>query len=387
MRSLLFLLLTQLFAWPVAAQGRLEGPGALFPVQDLAGRPGVANVVEQALVKALAERTELVDAEVLRNAQRRLRLRDPAAAPPASLERLAEASGADWLLAVTLHRASESEVSRATRAFAGPSATSNWAPRVPQITLAASLYQAGKDEAGNDTVVLAWAGFAAASGLDQRRVLGLGIIDDSEELARQAATRLLDGVLTTSASAKPAPGHPSRTGFRRAAGPVAIGPVAIGPVAVVPFRGIVERDATRAAATVADLALAVLFAEEVEVLSPGIVRDVLRREEVEVRGEVRRDVRAALAKAGARTILTGTVESWAIQGSVEPNPHVALGARLVDAKTGAILWIDGVDRQGSDFEAAFGTGGIHARGALAQSLMNSLIRGMLNDKNETGDGP
>lgn len=365
-----------------------HGTGGLLPIQDRVGDPAVAASVEDALRRTLASRAQLVDPVRLRDAQRRLRLRDASQASPAALARLGELTGAGWFFSATVHQATERRLTRASQAFvsdrpaAGP---------VPQITLSALAIRLrsgapGTGAARPGDAELAWAGFAAASGLDGRRMLGLGVVDDPELLARRVAEHLVETfvreIAAGPASADPAP--PDLGGFRRR--PISVED--LGRVALVPFGSVTERHATRAGETSSGLALAVLYRSGAELVLPGRVNQVLRRRGVLPRGEIDAEARAALrADAGADSILTGTVEAWEVGGlGAEPEPRIAFSARLIDAGSGSILWWNGQDRRGWDRSRLLGSGRIHAAGRLAEDMMQSLVAGLVSPRRDGRTG-
>ncbi len=353
---------------PAPDPGGRRGPGGLLPLQDRVGNPRLAAVVEEALRDLLAESHALVDPRRLRDAQRRLRLRDPGQAAPEALARLGELASAEWFFSATLHQAISGRASRASRAYVTGRATGP----VPQIVLSA---QAVRLSAG--APALDWAGFEAASGLDGRRLLGRGVIGDLEPLALEAARRLVEAFERDRPSGAARPGvRPARGGYLRR--PIDAG----GAVAVVPFHSVTERDATLAGETVTELAHAVLYRSGARLVLPGLVNDVLRQRGTLLRGEVDAGAREELRRrGGAELILTGTVEAWELRGSsAEPEPHVGFSARLLDAESGAILWWNGQDRRGWDRSRALGLGRVHASGALAEEVMGSLVASFLPEE-------
>jgi TolB-like protein len=282
---------------------------------------------------------------------------------------LTEEIDVDWFFTATLHTATETELSREAQTFLGS------AVPVPQIILSARVFRKGPEGAGEAEVSLDWAGFYSASGLDSRRPLNLGIIQDPELLARRTARRLVALFEERPAAATPGP---ARDGFLRRAIPVE----RAGPVAVLPFEGVSDTDANVAAETITSLALSVLYEQGFQLVPPGVVNQVLRRHGILLRGQVDAETRSALHDAGVDYILTGTVEGWEVRGGAsEPEPRVSFGARLIDAGSGQIWWMNGLDRGGWDGLNLFGTGRTHSRGRLAQHMMRSLVAGFLEERN------
>jgi hypothetical protein len=222
-----------------------------------------------------------------------------------------------------------------------------------------------------------WVGFEAASGLDGRKLLGLGKVEDSEILARRTVRRLIADAFAKEIPT-PDTASPDRNGFLRQK----MTTKSLGTVAVIPFEGVNDRDAIVAAETVTELAMSVLHENGVRLLPKGFVNQALRRRGVLLRGEVDAATRAILhSEGGADHILTGTVEAWeiALRGA-EPEPRVGFGARLIDAASGQILWMNGLERSGWDGMNPFGTGRTHSLGRLAQQVMRSLIAGFLDPR-------
>ena len=301
---------------------------ALLPVQDRAGDSAAVRAVEDALARGLARGHALVDGESLRDALRGRRIRNLDAAPPEELRALAGELGADRFVTAVVHLA-ERDV-------------------CPRLAVSARSYDAATGE-------VSWAGFEAASGLDRRGLLGLGVVETLEPLAEDLAGRLLDGL--ESAGARTA---------ARADRPTV--------VALVPLSGLAEADATRAAETVTEAVRAALQEAGVSVLSPNRVAEALRREQVFAWGALDAPVRAALADAGADLLMTGSVEAWDNAGDgLEPEPVMSVALRAVDARTGRIVWTGALDRRGWDRQGLFRRGRVHDHGTLAARIAERLV--------------
>jgi hypothetical protein len=323
-----------------AAAAPATGPLALLPIQDRAGDPEAAAAAARAIRDALAARHALLDPERVRGALRAARVRDSGALPPAALDRLAGDLGAASFFSCTLHRAG-----------ADPGM---------QVIVAGRLLR--PDRGG-----IAWAGFESASRLDGQTWLGRGTVDDRLDLVRAAARRL--------AGALDAPGPLPRA--RPAAEAVRVRPVELesaGTIAVIPFDATTE--APGAAEIATDLALTLLHRRGARLAVPGAVEEVLRRRGILLRGEIDTLTRAALrAATGADLLFTGTVEALAIEGGGEAGsePRAAIGARLVDAADGRILWAAAQERRGFDHEGLFQRGRVHSLGRLAFEMMDAFV--------------
>jgi hypothetical protein len=329
----LLLLVAPLAAAGAGAPGQAPSDRvvALFPTQNRAGDASATAAVDEALRRELSRLGGVVGEEETRNALRRRRIRNGDRAAPLLLRQLGADLGAAWLVSATLHDADRQQV--------------------PSLTLSARLYSGAAGE-------LLWTGFRGESGLDRRKLLGLGVIASVEALAPLVVRDLLRE-LPAAADA------PRRAGGSR-----------LGTVAVVPFSGSTQWDATRNAESVTAAVVARLFADGARLVSPNRLYDVLRRLQAGRWGGVTAETRAALdGDAGADTILTGTVEAYELGGAEsEPEPSVSVALRLLETSTGRIVWTGSEERLGWDREGLFRRGRVHSRGALTEQIVETLTR-------------
>jgi TolB-like protein len=326
----------------------MTGGGALLPIQDRVDDPATARIVEKTLHTELTGVARLADTGDLRDILRRLRIRDVGDTPPASLEQLGRELGVEWFFSSILHEA-----------IAEP---------IPQITVSARIYRVG-------TPALGWVGFESASGLDDRQWLGRGGTLSLAELAQTVSWRLLGTLVEGAATSAEKPRFgPSTSGFLR-------GPIAAGQgtrVAVVPFDSVNDRNQSRVAETVTESALAVLYRHGVTVLFPGLVTEIQREQGTLLRGEAdHKTLQALRDQAQTDLVFTGTVETFASQQSIAPNPWIAFSARLVDPENGRILWMDGQERTGWQSEGLFESGRVYSAGSLTNEMMSSLVTAFL----------
>lgn len=315
---------------------------AFVPVQDRAGDPALVEVVEATVRREIGTAHRLVDPDTLRDSLRRGRIRVVDDASVEALQGLAVDTGAAWALSMTLHQ----------RVRQDP----------PRLALSGRAWSLSSGE-------LVWAGFEAASGLDDRRLLGFGLVHEMDRLATRAAERLTADLLSAGAARDGASPRPAA----RAAG--------LGRIAVVPLGSLTETAGTNAAETATAILRAELFRHGAEMAAAGCVADVLRRQHRLVWGGVPAELRRSLGEeCGARTVITGQVERYETGGpALEPEPRVALALRLIDAADGRIAWLDALERSGWDGAAVFGLGRIHTRGALAERMTETLLRRLLSD--------
>lgn len=313
---------------------------ALFTVQNAAGDSAAVSTVDLTLRFELSKYGSLVSPDKTRDTLRRLRIRAGDHAPPALLRLLGEELGVDWLVTVTVH-----DTERRT---------------VPQLTMSIRVYSGATGE-------LIWMNFRGGSGLDRRKVLGLGVLDEMDSLIPFVIRDLLQEL----------PAEIEPEGARNHGD----SPPPLGRVAVVPFAGWTKRRPTLNAETVTEAVRSELFKSNIDLVSPNLVYEVLRQQQAGRWDGVAAGSRTALhAEAGADTILVGEVETYEVGGSeFEPKPKVVLAMRLLDARTGHILWTGDLDRNGWDGQSLLGLGRIYSRGALAERMMVTLTRRLQRD--------
>jgi hypothetical protein len=323
-----------------AMQPAPGGVSAVLVVQDRSGDEGAVAAVELAVRDVLREHGELVDAGSTRDVLRGLRVRNGDQASRELLRRVGEDLGADWMLSVTVHHAERQDV--------------------PRLSLSARAYRGSTGE-------MFWAGLRAATGADRRRVLGLGEITELELLAPRAVRDLLTDLL-----------EPSTPGRERKGPSGAL----LGRTAIVPFDAVVEFEGTTAAETVTEVARSVVHHLGADLVSPGCVTEVMRRQRVSRWGGVDAPTREGLRDScGADSILTGLVERYDVgEYLLEPDPDLAVAVRLIDAETGRILWMGGRERKGVDYQSLFQLGRIRSRGALAERMLEHLMDRLLRDR-------
>jgi len=311
---------------------------ALFPIQNSAGDSEAASTLDRTLRFELSRFGSVAGPEMTRDTLRRFRVRSGDHAVPGLLRLLGEEIAADWLVTATLHDA-ERRV-------------------VPRLTVSLRIYSSATGE-------LTWTGFRGTSGIDRRKILGLGTIGDLEGLIPQAVQDLLDELPVEAETPKSTgPQHQTKS------------PTKLGKVAIVPFAGLTHQQATLYGETATEALRSRLFEAGVDVVSPNLSREILRQVQGGRWGGVTAIAWQTLhTETSADTILTGEVEAYEIGGSnLEPRPRVVLAMRLLDARTGRILWTGSLERSGWDSQSLFGLGRIYSRGALTARMTKILAR-------------
>jgi hypothetical protein len=146
---------------------------------------------------------------------------------------------------------------------------------------------------------------------------------------------------------------------------------------LVPLAGLAKYSATVSAEAVTEAVRATAFRYGMQLLSPNGVSRALRRGRA-VWGEVDEPTRVALRESlGADKILTGVVEDYHPGSGSDPKPRVRVALRLVDARTGHLLWSKGIERDGADRPRLFKTGRIYSGGVLSRRVVESLLQQIL----------
>ena len=321
-----------------AAQAPADRRLALMPIRDRVGDTRLVRTTFELLQQELTRRGTLIDAAATRDAARRVRLRNADTASPDALRRLGAELRAEWIVSATVHEAVRAGV--------------------PRLTMSARVLDP-------ETGELYWAGFEAASGLDRRGLLDLGVVSEIDTLLGRVTPRLLEDL--------PAVGQP----VTKSATAKKIDASRVGTVALVPLAGLAKYGATVSAEAVTEAVRATAFRYGLRLASPNGVSRALRSGRA-VWGEVDEPIRVALRKSlGADMILTGVVEDYQAGSGSDPKPRVSVAIRLVDARTGRLVWAKGIERGGADRPRLFKTGRIYSGGVLSRRVVESLLRQIL----------
>lgn len=316
---------------------------AVFPVQDRAGDVEVLGVVSRVLEEVLSRHGALVDGALVRDTARRLRLRRIDAADAEALRRLGGELGAEWIVSCTIHEALREEV--------------------PRLTVSIRILNA-------QTGDLEWASFEAASSLDERGVLERGVVDEPTELAEGLMRRMLDG-LSGGASDDPGAASNAASAIEK-----------LGNVALVPFGSLARWRATVSAELATECVRAEAHRLGVRLLPGNLVHRSIMRSQA-VWGEVTEAAREELRRTlDADTILTGTVEVYEVGGGGEPEPRVTLSMRMIDVRTGRLLWVGGLERSGRHKQGLFRLGRVYSGGVLSKRLAVALLAQFLEQNPE-----
>jgi TolB-like protein len=323
--------------------GEASSPGeqqasAIISVRDRAADPATTARIATSLETLLLGTGPVIERNHVRATLRQLRIRQVDNASSESLTRLAEALKADWLLSVTVHESRSQPV--------------------PTITLSAMAVRGNLPQDSRSA-------FTSVTGIDGLHFLGLGEVWDIDRLADLALLDLLDQLdLTAEEALRPAESFSAGANWQ----------AAIGRIAVLPLTS----SRTIGASATADAATQALYSllqkNEVDVVAPNRVAEVLRQQRTRTWGELSREVWTAIAEeCQAKLILTGSVEAYDAGPGREPRPFVAVALRGVDAQSGRIVWTGALERDGWFRQTIFRGRRSHSRGELLTVLLSRLI--------------
>lgn len=199
-----------------------------------------------------------------------------------------------------------------------------------------------------------WTSHAAATGDDFTGILGLGTVRSIDELS----VKIIDELLHSFSILPP---HKEKESTYR--------------IAVMPFKN--ESKIRGAGMITTYMFIAELFRTRIfEPVSYGDVRNLVVALRVRSKGELDfKNISSIAESSGVDGILVGTVEHYAEEeGSVPPSALIS--ARLIDARTGRILWYDGYQYRGDDGITIFDWGRLRSAENVAYKVVSRLVKDM-----------
>lgn len=116
----------------------------------------------------------------------------------------------------------------------------------------------------------------------------------------------------------------------------------------------------------------------VRIIDPGEVAAALSEERVRLATSIPKETVQALGKKlGVDLFMVGVVHEYEMQmasgaGGSGQVPFIAITLRIIDAKTGDIVWAINAARSGSDRETVFGIGKIQSLNTLADDIAKQI---------------
>jgi len=201
---------------------------------------------------------------------------------------------------------------------------------------------------------ITWSGHVAATGEDFTGILGIGTVKSIDELT----VRMIDELFESFSILMP---RKEREAAYR--------------IAVMPFK---NESKIRGAGMIATyMFISELFGSRIfEPLSYGDVRDLVVALRVRSKGELDfRNIGSIAESSGVDGILVGTVEHYEEEQASVP-PLALISARLIDARTGKILWYDGYQYRGDDGITIFDWGRLRSAENVADVVVSKLVKEM-----------
>jgi len=152
-----------------------------------------------------------------------------------------------------------------------------------------------------------------------------------------------------------------------------------GGIAVLPFDNLSE---TRSAGkSIENMVLIELLKHSrVRFVNPGEVSQALQEERIRLATSISREsLRNLGLRLGVGAVVQGVVQEYALQritaaGGSGEIPVVSITIRVLDVRSGDIVWAVTVTRRGNDHEKIFGIGRVDSLELLAQDVAETIAR-------------
>jgi hypothetical protein len=326
---------------------------AVFPVENLSGKPGPTDEVRLHLIGRLQARgLRILDDAALETIMTRHRVRYTAGLEQGFARALAEA-GVAAVLIPTLETYDET--------------------RPPRVALFARLVSTG------ETPAVVWIDSAGAAGDESPGLLGIGLVDDARVLLARAADAVA-GSLAVHVRDVEAAGAAPRAGRKFRPKIVyrseALDPTRTYSVAVVPFFNRSTRP--YAGELMAWHLMESLLARNLRVVEPALVREqLLRFRIIMTDGVSLADTDTILNAVDADLVLNGEVlEYYELPGGQVP-PRVDFSVLFIERRSRRVLYSSYSHNAGNDRVFLFDWGRVYTAHAIAAQMARAISDRML----------
>ncbi len=229
--------------------------------------------------------------------------------------------------------------------------------------------------------MILWAGAAGFTGDDFTGFLGLGTVTSPDLLAARVVDALFRGLIRGDggeATVKAVPSPRSRKAVRGVYRDPGLETEPPRRVAVLPFENGTERRG--AALIVDDLWIVGLFwAGRFEVADAGVISEALQTLGLAPYGSIDLESLQRIgSRAGVDAVILGRVEDYneGLRPGTSTSPSIALDARMLDTKTGKILWMGYHEAKGEESQIVLEFGKIKSMVPLAMRVTLELAETM-----------
>ncbi len=117
---------------------------------------------------------------------------------------------------------------------------------------------------------------------------------------------------------------------------------------------------------------------EFDVIEPGVIYSILQSEGIRLTEGITPEICGKLQpKLRADVFLIGLVEDFGeVRVGSDTYPSISFSARLVDARTAAILWAATISKTGADSVKLFDIGRVSSIGKLAKQAVDGMARSL-----------
>ena len=338
-----------------ARDGRV--PIAVFPIENLSGRPAPTDELRGLVVRSLEGRGfQALDEESLAAFMARHRVRYTGGVDQGIAQALQKESGVEGVLITSLELYSEENP--------------------PKISLTSRLVSVGENPG------ILWMDGVGLAGDDAPGLLALRLIEDPATLARKAVESL---AISLQATQDRGAGKEDMKSTKKKFHPKVsyrsdtFDPEKKHTIAIVPF---LNRSERRFAGDIVALNFArgLRRFDQFEIIEPGVVRrQLLALRVIMTEGITLSQSDAVLTLLSADLVLTGKVIDYQDYVGVLGTPKVDFSAQLIERKSRKVVWSSVSYNQGDDGVFFFDSGRVNTANAMVSQMIRAIGEAVLKE--------